>query len=82
MICVFCCYKFKLLIAFFYIILYLFIYFIYLFFYSFMILLLFYEMKLLVFIGEFFTPMLPLLLFFYPHSPILCSSVLLSFFFI
>ncbi|CAH7672923.1 hypothetical protein PPACK8108_LOCUS7759 [Phakopsora pachyrhizi] len=42
-----------------------------------MILLLFYGMKLQAFIGDSFTPMLPLLLFFYPHSTILCSSVLL-----
>ncbi|CAH7690483.1 hypothetical protein PPACK8108_LOCUS25838, partial [Phakopsora pachyrhizi] len=42
-----------------------------------MLFLSFYEMKLLAFIGHFFTPMLPLLLLFYPHSTILCSSVLL-----
>ncbi|CAH7681959.1 expressed protein [Phakopsora pachyrhizi] len=42
-----------------------------------MILLLFNEMKLLAFVGDFFTPMLFFLLFFYSHSTILCSSVLL-----
>ncbi|CAH7670543.1 expressed protein [Phakopsora pachyrhizi] len=36
-------------------------------------------MKLLAFIGDFFTPMLPLLLFFYPHSTILCSTTLLHY---
>ncbi|CAH7679332.1 hypothetical protein PPACK8108_LOCUS13287, partial [Phakopsora pachyrhizi] len=35
--------------------------------------------KLLAFIGDLFTPMLPLLLFFYPHSTILCSTTLLLF---
>ncbi|CAH7670894.1 hypothetical protein PPACK8108_LOCUS5641, partial [Phakopsora pachyrhizi] len=35
--------------------------------------------KLLAFIGDFFTPMLPLLLFFYPHSTILCSTTLILF---
>ncbi|CAH7669685.1 hypothetical protein PPACK8108_LOCUS4326, partial [Phakopsora pachyrhizi] len=45
-------------------------------FYSLMILLLFYEMKLLAFIGDFFTPMLTLYYSFIPHSTIICSSVL------
>ncbi|KAI8460590.1 hypothetical protein BY996DRAFT_6715024 [Phakopsora pachyrhizi] len=39
-----------------------------------MILLLFNEMKLLAFVGDFFTPMLFFLLFFYSHPTILCSS--------
>ncbi|CAH7688401.1 expressed protein [Phakopsora pachyrhizi] len=42
-----------------------------------MILLLFNEMKLLAFVGDFFTPMLSFLLFFYSHSTILCFSFLL-----
>ncbi|CAH7671629.1 expressed protein [Phakopsora pachyrhizi] len=33
----------------------------------------------MAFIGDFFTPMLPLLLFFYAHSTILCSTTLLLF---
>ncbi|CAH7685859.1 hypothetical protein PPACK8108_LOCUS20451, partial [Phakopsora pachyrhizi] len=50
-----------------------------------MILLLFYEMKLLAFIGDFFTPMLPLLLFFYSslhYSLLLCPAPLFCFFFL
>ncbi|CAH7690454.1 hypothetical protein PPACK8108_LOCUS25806 [Phakopsora pachyrhizi] len=49
-----------------------------------MILLLFYEMKLLAFIGDFFTAMLPLLLFFYSsllYSLLLCLAPLFCFFF-
>ncbi|CAH7672560.1 expressed protein, partial [Phakopsora pachyrhizi] len=48
-----------------------------------MILLLFNEMKLLAFIGDFFTPMLPLLLFFYSslhYSLLLCPASLPCFF--
>ncbi|CAH7688145.1 hypothetical protein PPACK8108_LOCUS23061, partial [Phakopsora pachyrhizi] len=87
LICVWCCYKFKLLIVFYiyiFILFYLFIYLFYLFFYSFMILLLFYKMKLLAFIGDFFTPMLPLLLFFLSslhYSLLLCPAPLFCFFF-
>ncbi|CAH7684221.1 hypothetical protein PPACK8108_LOCUS18300, partial [Phakopsora pachyrhizi] len=36
-------------------------------------------MKLLAFVGDFFTPMLSFLLFFYSHSTILCSTALLFF---
>ncbi|CAH7671768.1 hypothetical protein PPACK8108_LOCUS6583 [Phakopsora pachyrhizi] len=46
-----------------------------------MILLLFYEMKLLAFIGELFTPMLSLLLFFLFITP-LFSAPLSCFFFL
>ncbi|CAH7687200.1 hypothetical protein PPACK8108_LOCUS21949 [Phakopsora pachyrhizi] len=89
MICVWCCYKFKFLIVFFliyflfyfiYLFLLYFIYFIFFIFYSLMILLLFYEMKLLAFIGDFFTPMLPFLLFFYSslqYSLLLCPAPLI-----
>ncbi|CAH7667180.1 hypothetical protein PPACK8108_LOCUS1571, partial [Phakopsora pachyrhizi] len=49
-----------------------------------MILFLFYEMKCLAFIGDFFTPMLPLLLFFILtplfSAPLSCSTVLLFLF--
>ncbi|CAH7684318.1 hypothetical protein PPACK8108_LOCUS18424, partial [Phakopsora pachyrhizi] len=48
-----------------------------------MILVFFYEIKLLAFIGDFFTPMLPLLLFFYSslhYSLLLCPAPLFYFF--